>query len=143
VDEAALALADRTGQYATEVLQLVMLHKAIGIAVKVPVGRISITDAMPSESEIGFSDMSGVFAHERKDTKNLGNKKYADNPWTQTARCGCWKHQVSCRLLCLATILGFWRLLNVQCGLDRKVRLRDRAVAGRKDSIKRRRAYFA
>jgi len=40
------------------------------------------TDAVLRGSEISFGEMSGMFAHERKDPKNLGNKKYSDNPWT-------------------------------------------------------------
>jgi hypothetical protein len=93
VDKAALALTDRAGQYTAEVLQFVVLHKAVGIAVIVRVGHISGADAILSDHEIGCSDMSGMFAHERKDTKNLRNQKYSDHPRAQMARCGCWKHQ--------------------------------------------------
>ena len=59
-----------------------MLHKAVGIAVIVLVWSICRTDAVLRGSEISFGEMSGMFAHERKDPKNLGNKKYSDNPWT-------------------------------------------------------------
>jgi hypothetical protein len=92
MDEAAFALTDRADQHTTEVLQLVVLHKAIGIAVVVPMGS-SGADAILREGEIGFNNMSGVFAHEGKDSKNLGSKKYPDNPRTQTACCGCWNHK--------------------------------------------------
>jgi hypothetical protein len=93
VDQAALALTDRAGQYATEVLQFMMLHEAVGVAVIVLVGRVSSADAVLRDGEIGLSDMSGVFAHEGKDTKNLGNKKYSYNQRTQAVRYGRWKHQ--------------------------------------------------
>jgi hypothetical protein len=98
VDEADLALMSRAGHYATEVLQFVVLYKAVDIATIVSVGSISGAEAVFRDGEIGLSDMSRVFAHEGKDTKNLGNNKYSDNPRAQTTRYGCWKHeaQMSC-----------------------------------------------
>jgi hypothetical protein len=104
VDKAALVLINGAGQYATEILQFVVLHKAVGIALIVPVGGISGADAILSDGEIGLRDMSGVSAHEREDTKNLGKQKYSDNPRTQTARGGCSKHLEFGHLLRLATI---------------------------------------
>jgi hypothetical protein len=104
VDEAAFALAGRAGQHATEILQFVVLHEAVAIAVIMSVGRASAADAILSDGEIGLRDMSGVLAHERKDTENLRNQKDSDNPWTQTARCGGWKHRAVDRLLRLAMV---------------------------------------
>ena len=91
--EADLALTNRAAYYAAQVLQFVVLHKAIGIAVIMTMMSISGANAILRDGEVGLGDMSGVFAHQGNDTKNLGNKKYSYNPRAQTARCGCWKHQ--------------------------------------------------
>ena len=82
MDEAALALTNRAGQHATEVLQFVVLNKAVGIAAIVTVVSSSCADAILREGEIGLRDMSGVFAHEGKDSKDLGNNEQSDNPCT-------------------------------------------------------------
>jgi hypothetical protein len=104
VEEAARVWINRAGQDAAEILQLVVLHKAVGIALIVPMGGLSGTDAILSDGEIGLRDMSGVFAHEREHTKNLRKQKYSDNPRTQTACGGSSKNQTRHRLLRLATI---------------------------------------
>ena len=82
MEEAALVWIGRAGQYAAEVLQFVVLHKAVGIAAIVTVVSSSRADAILREGEIGLRDMSGVFAHEGKDSKDLGNNEQSDNPCT-------------------------------------------------------------
>jgi hypothetical protein len=104
MEEAALVWIGRAGQYAAEILQFVMLNEAVGIALIMPMGGMSGTDAIFRDGEIGLRDVGGVFAHERENTKNLGKQKYSDNPRTQTARCGCGKNQTRHRLLPRATI---------------------------------------
>jgi hypothetical protein len=104
MEEAALVWIGRAGQYAAEVLQFVVLHEAVGIALIMPMGGMSGADAIFRDGEIRLCDMSGVFAHERENTKNLGKQKYSDNPRTETARCGCGKNQTRHQLLRFATI---------------------------------------
>ena len=93
MEEAALVWIGRAGQYAAEVLQFVVLHEAVGIALIMPMGGMSGADAIFRDGEIRLCDMSGVFAHEGKDTKNLGNEEYSHNQRTQAVRYGRWKHQ--------------------------------------------------
>ena len=52
-----------------------MLHKSIGITAIVPMRHIAFADAVLRESEVGLGDVSGVLAHQRKNTKNLGGEK--------------------------------------------------------------------
>jgi hypothetical protein len=104
MQEAAPVWIGRAGQYAAEILQFVMLHKAVGIALIVSMGSMSGADAIFRDGEIRLCDMSGVFAHERENTKNLRKQKYSDNPRTETARCGFEKNQTRHQLLRFATI---------------------------------------
>jgi len=46
VDNAALTLINRAAQNATEILQFVMLHKAVAVALIVLMGRVSGADAI-------------------------------------------------------------------------------------------------
>jgi hypothetical protein len=77
VYEADLALTNRAAYYAAQVLQFVVLHKAVGIAAIMTVRSSSGANAFFRHGEVGLSDMSGVFAHDGNDTENLGNKKYS------------------------------------------------------------------